>query len=273
MGMNNILFKTLVENVKKLGNPIWSDDSITEKDKETLKKEANDTSAFDKFNLKKEIIENPSATYIVKKCPFGRIIILTENPNEFYPWATWGRILEWFGAYYQIYLYSSKKERILPAQEGKQEGKQEVGAEHVNGGYTYPCKHDCIVIYRYEEATRVMIHELLHASCTDNMKNSVEIREAATETWAEFILVSILSKGNFTKVKQLWLLQDHHIQDLNYTLYNFYNVKTINDYASRYTILREKVLESFGVILDSTYIPKRIKSSRFTSKDLDRYLE
>ena len=105
------------------------------------------------------------------------------------------------------------------------------------------------------------------------MKNSVEVREAATETWAEFILVAILSKGNLQETKKLWLLQDHHIQDLNYTLYNFYNVKTINDYASRYTILREKVLESFGFTLDSNYRPKRIKSSRFTSKDLDRYLE
>jgi len=267
MTLNNILFKTLVENVKNLKNPIWTDDTVTDKDKEVLKKEAIDTSPFDKLNLKKEMIENPSATYVVKKCLFGRIVILTENPNEFYPWITWGRILEWFGAYYQIYVYSSKKQRILPT-----EG-QEVGAEHVNGGYTYPCKHDCIVIYRYEEVTRVMIHELLHASCTDNMKNSVEIREAATETWAEFILVAILSKGNLTETKKLWLLQDHHIQDLNYTLYNFYNVKTINDYASRYTILRENVLESFGFTLDSNYKPKRIKFSRFTSKDLDRYLE
>lgn len=269
MTLNNILFKTLIENVKKLSNQIWIDDTITDKDKETLKKEAIDTSPFDKLNLKKNMVENPSATYVVKKCPFGRIVILTENPNEFYPWNTWGRILEWFGAYYQIYIYSSKQKRILP-EKGE---NQQVGAEHVNGGYTYPCKHDCIVIYRYEEVTRVLIHELLHASCTDNMKNSVEVREAATETWAEFILVSILSKGNLEETKKLWLLQDHHIQDLNYTLYNFYNVKTIEDYASRYTILREKVLESFGFTLDSNYTPKRIKSSRFTSIELDRYLE
>jgi hypothetical protein len=191
---------------------------------------------------------------------------VTDTPNEFYPWATWGRILQWFGSYYQIYLYSSKQQRILP-------DSGAVGAEHVNGGYTFPCRKDSVIIYRYEEATRVLIHELLHASCTDNMNNPVEIREAATETWAEFFLVAVLSKGNLQKAKKLWLIQDHHIQDLNYTLYNFYNVKTLRDYASRYTILREKVLESFGVILDKTYKPKRIKSSRFTSIELDKYLE
>ena len=255
-----------VKNLYKMNAPIWTDDSITEQDKQTLQREANEGPSFDKLNLKKEMLNSPNVSYVVKKCEFGRIVIVTQTPNEFYPWNTWGRILQWFGSHYQIYIYSSKQQRILP-------DSGEVGAEHVNGGYTFPCKKDCVVIYRYEEATRVLIHELLHASCTDNMKNSVEVREAATEVWAEFFLVAVLSKGDKSKVKTLWKIQDHHIQDLNYTLYHFYNVKTVNDYSSRYTVLREHVLDSFGVILDKTYKPKRIKSSRFTSVELDKYLE
>jgi len=268
MTFNNVLLENLTENVKKLKNQKWIDDNIIDKDIEILKKEATDVSPFDKLNLKKymfEAYENKTANFLIKKCKFGRIVILTENSDEFYPWDTWGKILEWFGSFYQIYIYSSKQKRILP-------DVGVVGPEHVNGGYTYPCRKDCVVIYRYEEATRVLIHELLHASCTDNHENSVEVREAATETWAELFLIAILSKGNISLAKKLWKIQDHHIQDLNYTLYNFYNVKTLKDYASRYTILREKVLNSFGFYLDLNYTPKRIKSSRFTSILLDNYL-
>jgi len=269
MGVNKLLLENLTENAKKLSIQIWEDSIPTEDDIIVFKKEATNESPFDKFNLKQQMYNlflEKKTKLVSKKCKFGRIIILTENSNEFYPWDTWGKLLEWFDSYYQIYIYSSKQKRILPE-------SAPVGAEHVNGGYTYPCKKDCIVIYRYEEVTRVLIHELLHASCTDNHKNSVEIKEAATETWAELFLVAILSKGDKTLAKKLWQIQDHHIQDLNYTLYNFYNVKTLQDYASRYTILRENILESFGFILDSKYTPTRIKSSRFTSVLLDKYLE
>ena len=167
---------------------------------------------------------------------------------------------------WQIYLYASQVKRILP-------NDGPISAEHLNGGYTFPCKSDCIVIYRYEEATRVMIHELLHASCTDDFTKSVEFREASTELWAELFLVALLSKGNINLAEKLWKIQDHYIQDLNSTVYNYHHTKTPQDYGARYTILREGVLNDLRIPLDSKYKPKRIKVSRFTSIELDRYLE
>ena len=142
----------------------------------------------------------------------------------------------------------------------------------MNGGYTYPCKSDCIVIYRYEECTRVLIHELLHASCTDNFSNSVEKREAATEAWAELFLVAVLAKGNFKKAIALWKLQEQHIQDLNYTVSTFHSVQSETDYGARYTIMRDAVFKQFNIVYHK-YTPKRIQSSRFTSPKLDVYLE
>jgi len=251
----------------------WVDSEVSQKDIGIFEKESADESPFDKLNLKKQMYEmytNGKATIVSKKISNARVCILTENKNEFYPWKTWNRLFQWMGnpkdsSLWQIYIYSSKTQRILP-----EEGP--IGPEHLNGGYTYPCKSDCVVVYRYEEATRVLVHELLHASCTDNMNNSVEIREAATEMWAEFFLVTLLAKGVLAKAIELWNIQDHYIQDLNYTVRTFHSVNSSQDYGARYTTLREDILKRFKIYLDRNYTPKRIKTSRFTSPLLDKYL-
>lgn len=280
----NILFKELCDSFKevlKKDAEQWVDSNVAQKDIDVFKNEASQESPFDKLNLKKQMYDlyvSNKATIVCKQISNARICILTENKNEFYPWNTWCRVFQWMGdsinivsvspkdsSSWQIYIYSSKVKRVLP-----NEGP--IGPEHLNGGYTYPCKSDCIVVYRYEEATRVLIHELLHASCTDNMSNSVEIREAATEVWAELFLVVILANGNFNKALLLWNIQDHYIQDLNYTVRTFHSVLSAKDYGARYTILREDILNNFKLYLDNVYRPKRITISRFTSPKLDTYL-
>ena len=272
MGRNLVLEK-LTEEVKKVYMQIpcvWVDDMLNEADKAILKKEA-DADAFDKLQLKSSMHNaflEGKANAIVKKTDHARVVILTSH-NHIYPWDLWGRIFQWLGApksgVWQIYLYSNSTQRIPP-------NAGPVGAEHLNGGYTYPCNNDSIIIYRYEECTRVLIHELLHSACTDDHAKDVEDKEAATESWAELFLVALLSKGHMKTAYKLWKIQDHYIQDLNYTLNTYNNVSTPADYGSRYTIMREKVLESFGIILDPNYKPKRVHTSRFTSPALDAYL-
>jgi len=266
----NLVLDVLTENVKKLSNHTWNDDVLTEEDKEILEREANSDATYDKLQLRKKLNDefiNGEAVTIVKKTNNARIVILTKNREETYPWTLWGKIFEWFGQptssdVWQVYLYASGTKRILP-----NEGIP-VGPEHLNGGYTYACKSDCIVIYRYEEATRVLIHELLHASCTDTHSNHVTLKESATEAWAELFLVALLSNGNKKKAYDLWTIQDHYIQDLNYTVKRFHNVNTYEDYGARYTTMRENVFEDLGIMLDKNYRPKRITISRFTSPEL-----
>ena len=275
---HNLLLDMLCSNVKEIYKQkeyIWVNDILTEKDKEILEKEASEESPFDKLNLKKDMYNkflNKKATPIVKKTEHARIVILCESESidEFYPWNTWGRMFQWLGMpkdsnIWQIYIYASHVKRILPTQ-------GPIDASHLNGGYTYPCKADCIVVYRYEEATRVMIHELLHASCTDDFSKPVEQREASTELWAELFLVALLSKGNQKLAEKLWRIQDHYIQDLNSTVYNYHHTKKPEDYGARYTILRTPVLYDLGFSHDKKYTPKKISISRFTSPDLDKYL-
>lgn len=266
MHQQNLVLDILTENVRSLNKQVWHDDELTEEDKTILKRESESSDTFDKLHLRKNLYNdfiNNKAFTLVKKTTNARVVILTNNKEQIYPWELWSKIFEWFGnpsngSHWQIYLYASGTERLLPS-----EGP--IGPEHLNGGYTYPCKPDCIVIYRYEEATRVLIHELLHASCTDNHDNSVEVKEAATEVWAELFLVALLSNGNKKKAYDLWRIQDHYIQDLNYTVRTFHHVNSPSDYGARYTIMREKVFEDYGILLDSKYKPKRIVTSRFTS--------
>lgn len=266
-----IVINQLVNSFKyiEILNPlIWVDDTINDNDMEILKHEAYDNSTFDKLKLKQTVFENHT-TKTVKKTDNARVVILGTSEQVF-PWATWGRIFQAMGkpinsVYWQIYIYASDQKRELP-------DVGLVGAEHINGGYTYPCDSKAIVIYRYEEVTRVLIHELLHASCTDNMNLSVELREAATEAWAELFLIALLAKGSSQKAKQLWAIQEKYILDLHYTLKHFYNVNSSNDYAARYTIMRIPVFEDYNIILSKTYKPQKISICRFTSPDLDKYL-
>ena len=263
-----------VKNLNQLSNQKWINDSLNEEDKKNLEKESHSDSKFDTLQLRKklydEFVSNKAHT-IVKKTNNARLVILTSNSsahqfsNSF--WSLWGRIFQWFGnptsgPHWQVYLYASDVKRTLPA-------SGPIGPDNLNGGYTFPCKSDCIVIYRYEEATRVLVHELLHASCTDNHSNSIELKEAITESWAELFLIALLSRGDMKYGYHLWKIQDHHIQDLNYTVKTFHNVHSASDYGARYTTMREKVFNDLGFQLDAHYTPKRISSSRFTSELLN----
>jgi hypothetical protein len=270
--MSNLVLETLCDEIRKIKPKKWIDDSINDKDISTLRSEAAEGNQFDPLNLKKkmfEAYENGKAKVIVKRCECARVVILQENDSQQFPWSTWSRIFQWFGkpnsTVWQIYLYASPQNRTLPE-------SGPIGPAELNGGYTFPCSPDCIVIYRYEECTRVLVHELLHAACTDEHSKAVEQKEAATEAWAELFLIAVLAKGDSKKANMLWGIQDHYIQDLNYTVSTFHNVNSVNDYGSRYTTLRTDVFKQFSVKMDEAYTPKRIHISRFTSPDLDTYL-
>ena len=202
-------------------------------------------------------------------CPYGKVLLLQEKQqNVRIPLNTWGRILQAFGGYYRICWFAANVPRILP------ERGQPVGPEHVNGGYTFPCDSRAIVIYREEEATRVLIHELVHASCLDPQHAEVPMKEAFVETLAELILVAILSKGDIKKAAELWKLQSQWIVDQNHELKMYYHVRTLHDYAARYTIAREWELKKRGVSLPPVSKKRPMfRSARFTTDMFDKELE
>ena len=190
------------------------------------------------------------------------------------PWDLWGRIFQWLGPAssvlgrqgppptgqrWRLFWFPAPNKRVMPT-----EG--EVGPAHLNGGYTFPCKSDCIVVYRHEEATRVLLHEILHAACLDPPAD-LPLKEATTETWAELYLVALCSGGSLKKAAELWAIQSQWISNQNSKLKIHYGIEQPDQYAWRYTVGRELILRSLKIELPE---PKasRSRSLRLTSPEL-----
>ncbi len=263
----------MVEQVKRqyeqLAEVKWMDDNAGEEEIAYFKKDALDGSKFDKLQLRKDMwtaLEKGEAQLLCRSCYFGRVFVIhLKGKVPVINWKLWGRILQAFGIQGQrIFLYTSPVKRVFPAV------GEAVGPEHVNGGYTYRCTTEGIIIYREEECTRVLVHELLHAACTDNPNLPIEALEAETETFAELFLVAQLSKGSLRAAKRLWSLQCEWIAEQNQKLVLYHGVRGPADYAYRYTLGRIEVLRRLGVeITYKKQKPRAGGSMRLTSPALE----
>jgi hypothetical protein len=271
-----LVLQEIVANVKKQYETMpevkWSAATPTEEDMAILQREALTENPFDKVNFRKQMwsaLQDGSAELLCKVCSYGKVLVICMKNTELkthISWPLWGRILQGFGLKnVRICWYASPTKRILPAAGAK------VGPEHVNGGYTMACDTNAVVIYRLEEATRVLIHEMLHASCTDHDHDAVEIKEAKTETYAELFLIGYASKGKPALAERLWRYQAEWIQEVNQTLVHSHGVRSFADYSARYTLGRIGELEKIGLKLPGS-VKRSSASSRFTSPKLDKFL-
>jgi hypothetical protein len=149
---------------------------------------------------------------------------------------------------WRLVWFANKKQRTLPNEpitQSNLNASPHIHSLHINGGYAFACQPETIVIYREEEAPRVLVHELLHAACTDDMNKPEEIREVLTESWAELFLIAIIATTP-AKAKKLWAIQSQWIVDQE-TVLKGMGVNTPADYAWRYTVGRREVLEGLGL--------------------------
>lgn len=235
----------------------WQNESPQQNDVEEFKRQT-EPSIFDPLLLRATLwkeVEEGRATVKAKGCALARVIWIQPKGKKVEPdWSTWGRIFQWYGqptdGVWRIFWFPSEVKRVAPSD-------GQVGPAHVNGGYTIPCSSTAIVIYRREEADRVLLHELSHGACLDDQSEPLIIREARTETWAEIFLVAIKSGGSLQRAIHLWKFQKQWISDQNNMLRIKYAVKGPNDYAWRYTLGREAILKQLGI-----YLPAPKSSSR-----------
>lgn len=253
-----LILEPMVEMVgrrlKAAPKPVWVDDQPTQEDIAHIKAQVDSNSRFDKLQLRSRMIEDLStgkAKLLCKRGPAKAKVLAVVYAGTEPDWDLWGRILIAFGPSkrpWRIVWFANPTERKIPTASSNNHSPS-VGPEHLNGGYAYPCEPETIVIYRKEEAPRVLVHELLHASCTDNMSLSEPMREVLTETWAELFLVAVQARGSRQRAAQLWEIQAQWIADQEDFLTRIYNVRGPDDYAWRYTVGRRSVLEKMGVQL------------------------
>ena len=233
--------------------PIWQKSPINPIDLQIIKKQS-ENNEFDELNLRNSLYNTfaeGKAQIYAHESEVGRIITLTDAAVDPTPLEIWGRLIRIFGNSNikpQILWFANNVDRYFPSR------GQPLTHAHINGGYCMPCEPNTVVIYRYEDATRVLIHELLHGFCTDerqNSTNSIEEIETKTEAWAELILAAAREVGiassrplpgalnaqfEWTALQNERLRREHH-------------VRTAADYAWRYTIGKEAALYDMGFIL------------------------
>ncbi len=268
-------------------------------------REAMAADAFDRLHLKRGVWEawkagratlvSKALRHTTSKVDLARVTCFLPVGAKEPDWGLWACIFAWFG----------------PAARGARKGKpwnviwfaaatprrfplvgQDLGPEHVNGGYTRPCSTEGIFIYRAEEVTRVLIHEMLHAACLDEQPGtpgvhishssaarnesgagwSVPLREAQIEVWAELLLVAIVSRGVHKTALRLWGLQSQWVADTNRKARADHNTRDMDDYAWRYLCGREVMYARHGIALPAADHGRasQMRSVRFTDPALGR---
>jgi hypothetical protein len=241
----------LIRAEYKKAEPVWHDASWNKAHKDFIMEEANQTSEFDPTNVRRAMIQNIESS-TVRTCPYGTVHVIHSGSikHDDIPWGLWGRILRLYREKrkpYTIFFLASPHLREFPT-------KGPITPYNINGGYTYPCNHDTIVLYRAEDATRVLIHELQHSACLDNHALGIDRTEAETEAWAELLYCALLSQGNKIRFHALLKEQSAWILSLNKRVRQF--IGKTNAFPWRYTVGKEEVWRRWGVLklVATTYI-------------------
>lgn len=237
-----------VKTVTKSSPVAWIHDSYSVSDVDYVK-ECVESCKFDTEELQKELYDGFVAGTVAlekKNCPYGSVLVLYEKSAPWaFPYAAVGRVLQLFyrGTPFRLLFFGSLRRRLLPAPGSV------LDSCHINGGYTYPCNPQSIVIYRREEVVRVLIHECYHASCSDPKNRELPYVEADTEAWAEIALCALAARGREDNFRRIWKAQATYAASMGALLANSYSVRGPGDYAWRYTIGKLSVWDRLGLKL------------------------
>ena len=249
----------LIQAEYKKPEVAWRSATLSAKELAFLERECTKIVGFDPNGWRKEMFQRykRGGRMEVRECDHGRVVVIYDNDDQTVPWELWGRILRLYGVSACIYFLAHPALRQFPT------SKKSIGPIHINGGYNYPCNAEEVMIYRAEDATRVLIHELQHASCldstpesrrilsrvpreTDNHDHSTDALEAETEAWAELLYAAVLSQGKRAVFLQLveeqaaWFItQNEQVKK---------HMKSPTQFPYRYTIAKEAVWRRWGLV-------------------------
>ena len=259
--------------------PIWTvSHTIDPKDMEYLHNECTVGSEFDPNNRRKTMYNDMLSgrvSTMVSTCPYGKVITILENADQVLdiPWPLWGRIMRLYAEKehppFKVFFLANTHMRTFPE-------NGPITPENINGGYTYPGNRETIMIYRAEDATRVLLHEMMHSCSLDNHANGVDQVEAETEAWAELVYVALLSKGVKKDFNELLRKQAEWMRKQNMKVKQYMRQPESKEFPWRYTIGKEDVWRkwnifeskgrpfvSIGNSLRLTYPPSAVLKTRF----------
>ena len=256
-----MLIRTLLDIVhQEFSKPsiVWEHGEVNTYDMEFLKKECMTDSEFDLLHKRKtmynQMIQKKSLL-LFRTCKYGQILAICnkEQINDI-PWELWGRILRMYyeGKPIKVFFLAHPSLRTFPKGVITPENinAEFITAEHINGGYTYTCNTETILIYRAEDATRVLIHELQHASCLDNRNHGIDFIEAETEAWAELIYIGLLSCGKKSVFNDMLHRQSEWIVKQNARVKKY--IGNTHRFPWRYTVGKEEVWRRWNILTDFT---------------------
>jgi hypothetical protein len=250
----------LIQAEYKKPEVTWRSAPINAKELAFLERECTKTVEFDPQGWRKEMFQRykRGGRMEVRECDYGRVIVLYHNDDQTVPWGLWGRILRLYGVNACIYFLAHPALRQFPKgtiRINNVSASYPIGPIHINGGYNYPCNAKEVMIYRAEDATRVLLHELQHANCLDSTPEGRGLTgtshqhndalEAETEAWAELLYAGVLSQGKRSVFLQLvqeqaaWFIQQNEQVKQH--------MKTPTQFPYRYTIAKEAVWRRWGI--------------------------
>lgn len=244
----------LIQAEYKKPEVAWRSAPLRAKELAFLERECTKIVEFDPNGWRKEMFQRykRGGRMEVRECDYGRVVVIYDNDDQTVPWGLWGRILRLYGVNACIYFLAHPALRQFPTSK-----KLAIGPIHINGGYNYPCNAEEVMIYRAEDATRVLIHELQHAGCLDSTPlgrgikghashEETDALEAETEAWAELLYAAVLSQGKRAVFHRLvqeqaaWFIaQNEQVKK---------HMKSPTQFPYRYTIAKEAVWRRWGLV-------------------------
>lgn len=245
---------TIIQNDFKKEEPKWFLTHWDDSDKTFLYNECNKENEFDPTNTRKSLLRNINGSTVLQ-CQYGKIYAIydLEEQKQDIPWGLWARILRLYshqGKPFKVFFLAGTNLREFPKAFADKKAFAPITPYNINGGYTYSCNHETIVIYRAEDATRVLIHELQHSCCLDNHQLGIDQVEAETEAWAELIYCGLMSRGDRIVFHKLIEKQSSWIQSQNHRVRN--HMQSPRGFPWRYTIGKEDVWRRWGIFRPRT---------------------
>lgn len=238
--------------------PTWRRIPWKGADRTWITHECEKPSPFDPENTRKQLLESDHLSVDARECDFGSVFIFSDPTSPSlttFPWTLWGRILRLYSSssslglfraksttLYRVFVFAVDRPRQFPASVN-----DPITPLHINGGYAYPCNRQTIVIYRAEDATRVLLHELQHAACLDDHRQGVDRVEAETEAWAELLHSLLLSHGDVSTAREQLQRQAEWIRAQNRRVRQ--HIRQSGDsFCQRYTVFKEDVWRRWGLM-------------------------